>query len=159
MNLHSELGREQLNGVVTMLNVVLAEECLLYSKTRNCYWNLCGAPSPPVRALLEQQYDQLSDIIDHVSDCLRGKGAQAMGTMSEFLQYARLGQHLGEGPPPTRVIAHLLDDHEAITRSLEGDRAVCAEEFKDAGTCDFLSGLMAEHERMARTLRSHLKNS
>ena len=82
-----------------------------------------------------------------------------MDTMSEFLQYARLAEHSGEGPPPARMIAHLLDDHEAITRALEGDRAVCAEEFKDAGTCNFLSGLMEEHERMARTLRSHLRNS
>ena len=82
-----------------------------------------------------------------------------MDTMSEFLQYARLGEQPGEGPPPARMIAHLLDDHEAITRALEGDRAVCAEEFKDAGTCDFLSRLAGEHERMARTLRTELENS
>jgi starvation-inducible DNA-binding protein len=159
MNLHPELGREQPDSVVTMLNVVLAEECLLYSKTRNCYWNFCGAPPPPVRELLGQQYDRLSDIIDHVTDCLRDKGAEAMGTMSEFLQYARIEERPGEGPPPARMIAHLLNDHEAITRALEGDRAVCAEEFKDAGTCEFLGGLVAEHERMARTLRAQLENS
>ena len=159
MKLHPEHGKEQLDGVVTMLNLVLAEECLLYSKTRNCYWNFCGAPSPRVRDVLGQQYDRLSDIIDHVTDRLRGKGAQAIGTMSEFLQYARLGEHPGEGPAPARMVAHLLDDHEAITRALQGDRAVCDEEFKDAGTSDFLTGLMAEHERMARTLRSHLENS
>jgi len=159
MNLHPEHAKEELDGVVTMLNLVLAEECLLYSKTRNCYWNSCGAPTPPVRELLGQQYDRLSDIIDHVTDRLRSKGAQALGTLSEFVQYARLGERPGEGPTPARMIAHLLDDQEAISRALRGDLAVCAEEFKDAGTCEFLSGLVAEHERMARTLRAQLQNS
>jgi starvation-inducible DNA-binding protein len=32
-----------------------------------------------------------------------------------------------------------------------------ANEFKDAGTSDFITGLMEVHEKMAWMLRSHLK--
>jgi starvation-inducible DNA-binding protein len=82
-----------------------------------------------------------------------------MGTMSEFLQYARLKEHPGKRPPGARMVAHLLDDHEAIARTLRGDLEVCAEEFNDTVTSSFLNGLLEQHESMARILRAYLENS
>lgn len=159
MKPHPGPNQEQYKGVVTLLNLLLADECLLYSKTRNCHWNDAGSEIRPLRELSGQQYDSLSDIIEKVADRVRSLGAQAMGTMSEFLQYARLREHPGKRPPAARMVARLLDDHEAIVRTLRGDLAVCAEEFNDAGTSDFLTGLLKQHESMARTLRAHLENS
>jgi len=152
-------NKGQLKGVVTLLNLVLADECLLYAKTRNCHWNAAGSGIQPLHALFEQQYDKLSDIIDQVAGRGRSFGAQTMGTMSEFLQYARVKEHPGKRPPAARMVARLLDDHEAIVRTLRGDRAVCAEEFDDAGTSAFLTGLLKQHENMARMLRAQLGNS
>lgn len=159
MKPHLGLNQEQLKGVVTLLNLLLADECLLYSKTRNCHWNATGSEIRPLRELFEQQYDKLSDIIDKVAERGLSFGAQAMDTMSEFLQYARLRDHPGKRPPAARMVAHLLDDHEAIVRTLQGDLAVCAEEFNDAGTSGLLTGVMEQHENMARTLRVQLENS
>ena len=159
MNPNPGLNKEQLNGVVTILNLVLADECLLYTKTRNCHWNVTGPQFQQLHELFERQYDELSEIIDRVAERIRVLGAQAMGTMSEFLQYARLKEHPGKRPPASRMVARLLDDHEAIVRTLRGDLAVCAEEFNDAGTSGFLTGLLERHEKMARTLRAHLENS
>jgi starvation-inducible DNA-binding protein len=152
-------AREQLDGVVTMLNLVLAEECLLYSKTRNCYWDATQPEARSLRDLFEQQYDREADIIDNLTGRIRVLGAQSMGTMSEFLQYARLKEHPGQHPPAARMIAHLLDDHEALMRTLKGDLAACQEGFKDAETGDFLNWLVEEHESMARTLRAQLNNT
>jgi starvation-inducible DNA-binding protein len=159
MKPHLGLNKEHLNGVVTILNLVLADECLLYTKTRNCHWNVTGPQFQQLHELFEQQYDELSDIIDKVAERVRALGAQAMGTMSEFLQYARLKEHPGKRPPAARMIAHLLDDHEALLRTLKGDLAVCAEEFKDVDTGKLLNDLMARHENMAQTLRAQLENS
>ena len=159
MRPHPALNKHPLNGVGTLLNLLLADECLLYSKTRNCHGNAAGSEIRPLRELFEQQYDRLSDIIDKVADRGLSFGAQAMGTMSEFLQYARLKEHPGKRPPASRMMAHLLDDHEDMVRTLRGDRAVCAQEFNDAETSDFLTGLQQQHENMARTLRAHLENS
>jgi len=159
MKAHSDPGEKQVNSVVTMLNLVLADECLLYSKTRNCDWSLAGSETRPLHDLFEQQYDRLADIIESLTERVRTLGAQAMGTMSEFLQYARLREHLGKRAPAVRMIAHLLDDHEALLRTLKGDLAVCAEEFEDVDTGKLLNDLMARHENMARTLRAQLENS
>jgi len=159
MKPHPGLNTEQLSGVVTILNLVLADECLLYTKTRNCHWNVTGPQFRQLHELFERQYDELSDVIDQVAERIRALDAQAMGTMSEFLQYARLKEHPGKRPPAQRMLAHLLDDHEAVVRTLRGDLAVCAEEFSDAGTAGFLTGLVERHEKMARVLRAHRENS
>jgi starvation-inducible DNA-binding protein len=159
MKVHSDFGKEQIDSVVTMLNLVLADECLLYSKTRNCDWTVTNPETRSLHDLFGQQYDRLADIIDSLTERIRTLGAQAMGTMSEFLQYARLKEHSGKRASAARMIAHLLDNHEALLLTLKGDLAVCAAEFKDVDTGRLLNDLMAQHESMARTLRAQLENS
>jgi starvation-inducible DNA-binding protein len=159
MKAHSDAGEDQVNSIVTMLNLVLADECLLYSKTRNCDWTVNGPETGALHELFEQQYDRLADIIDCLTERIRTLGAQAIGTMSEFLQYARLKEPQGARAHAARMIAHLLDDHESLLRTLKGDLAVCAEEFKDMDTGKLLNDLMARHENMARTLRAQLEHS
>ena len=53
--------------------------------------------------------------------------------------------------------ANLLADHESVIRQLRKDSEVCAEQHKDMGTSDFLTGLMEKHEKMAWMLRAFLK--
>ena len=55
------------------------------------------------------------------------------------------------------MVKSLLDDHEAIIRALREDLEVCATQHKDAGTADFLTGIMEQHEKMAWMLRAALK--
>jgi starvation-inducible DNA-binding protein len=54
------------------------------------------------------------------------------------------------------MIASLLSDHEAVIRSLRADLEACTAKFGDAGTSDFLTGLMEQHEKMAWMLRALL---
>jgi len=46
--------------------------------------------------------------------------------------------------------------HEAIVRCLREDIETCASKHKDAGTSDFLTGLMEQHEKTAWMLRATL---
>ena len=54
------------------------------------------------------------------------------------------------------MIANLLADHEAVIRALRQDLQTCADKYSDAGTNDFLTGLMEKHEAMAWMLRACL---
>ena len=158
MKPHIGLPRNKITGVVTILNLVLADECLLYTKTRNCHWNVTGPTFQQLHELFEQQYDQLSEIIDEIAERVRMLGGQAMGTMGEFLQHTRLKEQPGKHPPSAaRMIGQLLEDHEVIIRTLRGDLEACQMEYGDAGTADFLTGIMERHEKMAWMLRSHLE--
>jgi starvation-inducible DNA-binding protein len=53
----------------------------------------------------------------------------------------------------------LLAGHEAVIRQLRADVVACGEKFGDAGTTDFLTGLMEQHEKMAWMLRAVLEGN
>jgi starvation-inducible DNA-binding protein len=152
------LTDEQLAGVTNILNALLSDEYLLYTKTRNYHWNVAGPQFNDLHKFFEAQYDELNDIVDEVAERARALGGRPCSTMTEFLQKTRLKEQPGEYPAARNMLANLLADHEAIARSLRDDLDTCATKFHDAGTSDFLTGLLEQHEKMAWMLRAFLQN-
>jgi starvation-inducible DNA-binding protein len=157
MNVHIGLSDEQRQGAVAILNTVLSDEYLLYTKTRNYHWNVVGPRFHDLHKFFEAQYNELNDIIDDVAERARSLGGKALGTMTEFLKHGRLEEQPGYCPDDRGMIAELLADHEAIIRHLRADLETCAEQYHDIGTNDFLTGLMEKHEKMAWMLRAFLE--
>ena len=54
------------------------------------------------------------------------------------------------------MIKELLKDHETIIIQLRKDVDDCSEKYGDAGTADFITGLMEQHETTAWILRRYL---
>jgi starvation-inducible DNA-binding protein len=152
-----DLSDEQREGVVKILNLVLSDEYLLYTKTRNYHWNVTGPQFNDLHKFFEEQYSELNEIVDEVAERARSLGGWAFGTLTEFSQHARLTEHPGQYPKAREMIAKLLADHEANIRQLRTDLETCAERYHDMGTNDFLTGLMEKHEKMAWMLRAFLE--
>jgi starvation-inducible DNA-binding protein len=53
-------------------------------------------------------------------------------------------------------LVELLKDHESVIVMLRKNVDEAADKIKDAGTADFLTGLMEQHETIAWTLRRYL---
>jgi starvation-inducible DNA-binding protein len=151
------LSEEQCGGVAKILNTLLSDEYLLYTKTRNYHWNVLGPQFNDLHKFFEEQYTELTEIVDDTAERARALGAWALGTLTEFSQQARLSEHPGQYPRAREMIANLLADHEAIIRQLRTDLETCAEKYHDMGTSDFLTGLMEKHEKMAWMLRAFLQ--
>lgn len=143
-------------GVVQILNTLLADEYLLYTKTRNYHWNVVGPQFNDLHKFFEEQYNELNDIVDDVAERARTLGGNAFGTLTEFLQHTRLKEHPGQYPTAQEMISNLLTDHETVIRNLRIDLKTCADTYQDVGTNDFLTGLMEKHEKMAWMLRAFL---
>jgi starvation-inducible DNA-binding protein len=156
VNANIGLTEEQCEGVVLMLTTLLADEYLLYTKTRNYHWNVVGPQFNDLHKFLETQYEELEDIVDDVAERIRALGGKAIGTLAEFLKHTRLKESPGEYPQASEMLAHLQADHEATIRQLRVDLETCADRYHDMGTNDFLTGLMERHEKMAWMLRSFL---
>jgi starvation-inducible DNA-binding protein len=157
MSLNIGLADEQREGVVAMLNTLLADEYLLYTKTRNYHWNVVGPQFNDLHKFFEAQYNDLSEIVDDVAERARSVGGNALGTMAEFIKHSRLKEQAGHYPEARGMIANLLADHETIIQRLRVDLETCSEIYHDAGTNDFLTGLMERHEKMAWMLRAFLE--
>src|SRR5690606_29750690 len=68
-------------AVIGILNVVLADEFVLYTKTRRCHWNVVGPNFSELHALFQRQYEQLEEIIDDVAERIRALGGTPAGTL------------------------------------------------------------------------------
>jgi starvation-inducible DNA-binding protein len=143
-------------GVIAILNALLADEYLLYTKTRNYHWNVIGPQFNDLHKFFETQYEALDDIVDEVAERARSLGGRAAGTLEEFRKSARLGEEPGVVPAARDMIGALLADHEAVTRTLRADVDTVTNKYNDAGTADFLTGLLEQHEKMAWMLRAFL---
>jgi starvation-inducible DNA-binding protein len=143
-------------GVIAVLTTLLADEYVLYTKTRNYHWNVAGPQFNDLHKFFQTQYEALDDIIDEVAERARTLGGRAAGTLEEFRKQTRLAEDPGVVPAARDMLASLLADHEALTRSLRADVDTVTERFKDLATGDFLTGLLAQHEKMAWMLRAFL---
>jgi len=151
------INQENRDEVVKILNHLLADEYVLYTKTRKFHWNVLGPHFSELHKFFEGQYEQLDEIIDEVAERARALGGVSFGTLAEFGEATRLNEAPGQNPNAPEMIKDLLADHETIIRQLRTDLESCDEKYRDAGTNDFLTGLMEQHEKMAWMLRSYLQ--
>ncbi len=141
-------------GVVKILSTLLADEFVLYTKARNYHWNVVGPRFNDLHKFFEAQYTELEVVIDDVAERIRALGDFAPATIAGFARASRLKEHPGRYPDADTMLANLQEDYEEIIRSLRTDLAACQDKFHDAGTADFLTGLMEQHEKTAWMVRS-----
>ena len=150
-----EISDKNLKFVAALLNNLVADEFVLYTKTRNAHWNIVGPGFMELHKFFQSQYEQLDEIIDGVAERVRSLGHFALGSLKDFTALTRLNEKKYDISNQNEMIKDLLADHETIIRILRKDIVACAEN-KDLGTSDFVCGLMEQHEKMAWMLRSYL---
>jgi starvation-inducible DNA-binding protein len=94
--------------------------------------------------------------VDEVAERARALDVVSAGSLEEFGKLTRLKEQAGRNPDAPGMLAALLADHEAVIRTLRADVETVGD-LGDAGTNDFLTGLMEEHEKFAWMLRSYLR--
>lgn len=151
------LSTEQREGVINLLNRDLSDAYLVLIKTKKYHWDVVGPQFRSLHTLWEEQYTQLTENIDSLAERVRALGGYPVGTAKGFLEYASVQEHAGDVPTAYGMVANLLADHELIIRNLRDHIDQSQDEFHDAGTADFLTGLMEQHEEMAWMLRSFIE--
>jgi starvation-inducible DNA-binding protein len=96
-------------------------------------------------------------MIDDIAERIRTIGHYAQATLAGFLQETHLSEETGEKNTSTGFAKSLLEDHETIIIYLRENIEQHSDDWEDAGTSDFITGLLETHEKMAWMLRAHLK--
>ncbi|PBQ34219.1 DNA starvation/stationary phase protection protein [Sphingobacteriaceae bacterium] len=148
---------ENLIKITNALNTLLADEHILYIKTRNAHWNVEGADFHAMHLFFETQYTQLEEMIDDVAERIRSLGHYAVATLKDYLKLTHLTEKGNGKNTSAGFIKELLEDHETIISHLRANVNVFADKYKDVGTSDFITSLLESHEKMAWMLRAHLK--
>ncbi len=143
--------------VATELNKILSDEFVLYVKTLNFHWNIEGRDFHALHIFLDEQYNQLQTIIDSVAERVRKLGQFAHGSMKEFLSQASIKEEAGDKMVSEKMLAALAEDHDGLIRKMRELIDDFDEKYKDAGSADFITGIMKEHEKMAWMLRASIR--
>lgn len=143
--------------VAEVLSALLADEFLLYLKTRNAHWNVEGADFHAMHTFFEEQYDQLDETMDEVAERMRMLGHYAPATLKAYQQLTHLTEASRAKNDSAGFIKELLNDHESVIEQLRENVNRVANDWKDVGTSDFLTSLLETHEKMAWMLRAHLR--
>ena len=149
------ISEKNLKGITRILTRVLSDAMVLYSKTRKFHWNVKGESFMELHKLFESQYKQLEEAIDEIAERINKLGFPVIGTFKEFMGNAFLKEAPGKYPSKEAMLKELLNDHEGVIKSLRKFIDECDKKYTDAGTADFLTGLMEQHETIAWTLRRY----
>ena len=150
------ISEKDLEESIDILSTILSDEMTLYTKTRKFHWNVSGPSFMELHKLFQAQYTELEATIDEVSERINKLGGKTIGTMKEFIENTRLKESPDKYPKQKEMITELLSDHESIIVHLRKDIEKCTEKNKDAGTTDFLTGIMEQHETTSWILRRYL---
>ena len=67
-NMDIGIEAENRKEVVGILNILLADEYLLFTKTRNYHWNVVGKDFKERHEFFQQQYEKLDGMIDEIAE-------------------------------------------------------------------------------------------
>lgn len=154
----ADLGipESKLKAVALKLNQLLANEYVLYTKTRNSHWNIVGNSFIELHLLFEKQYQELDAMIDEIAERIRSIGHFSEGRLVDFLKLTDLVEQEYSSDQKV-LLTNLLDDHQTLIRQIRKLIDELADKYNDIGSSDFVTGLMKQHEKMAWMLRAHLK--
>jgi len=150
------ISEKNLKNSATILSTMLAGEMALYIKTRKFHWNVTGESFMELHKLFEGQYNQLEESIDEIAERIGKLGHKTIGTMQEFIKLSLIKESPAKYPSSKDMLWELQKDHETLIIQLRKDIEECADKNKDAGTADFLTGLMEQHETTAWIIRRYL---
>ncbi len=156
----TEIGitNDNRKAVAAELSKILADETVLYIKTKNAHWNIEGADFYDKHKFFETQFGQLDELIDNVAERIRSIGHYAPATLKTYLSLTHLTEQKSELNDSQGFIKELLQDHQSIIIILRQHIKSFTNDFHDLGSSDFITGLMETHEKMAWFLSSHLNN-
>lgn len=154
MNTNIGISKEHRQKVTDILAKLLADEFVLYTKTLRAHWNLEGHDFHTKHLFFEEHYNDIKRFTDSVAERIRKVGHYAPGTLKEFLELTHLSEKYEGKNTSHDFTAALLEDHDTIIKYIRENISKVEDDLKDAGTADFLTGIMMEHEEMAWMLRA-----
>ena len=157
MEINIGINEKNRQSVAFELSKILADEFVLFTKTKNAHWNVEGVDFYDKHKFFEEQANQLNDSVDSIAERIRTLGHIAPASLKSYLQLTQLAEPKQSKYDSQPFIKELLSDNETIINHLRKNINIFANDYEDLGTSDFIAGLMQDHEKTTWFLRTLLK--
>ena len=142
--------------VAQALNVVLADEFLLYTKTKNAHLDLDENDLYRKLMLFKGQYEQLEMTMDSIAQHIHSTGYNIPATLDIFLELEHLAEQFQFNHSGVELIHELLEDHESLIIRLQKKAVYFGNELQESGVGRYMMELIAIHQRMRLDLKIYL---
>ena len=136
------------------LRDVLASTFILYTKTLSFHWHVSGPQFSGHHLLFEAHYTALFLAIDVMAERIRSIGHIAPSGCLEMLKYSVIKESEANLDAET-MLGILTGDHFHMSKLIR-EKIKDLEAIGDHTSTDILVSRLAEHEKMAWFLQSHL---
>jgi starvation-inducible DNA-binding protein len=150
------IDKKDLIKVTEILQTILADETVLFQKTKIFHWNVTGSHFLSYHELFDKQAGEITETIDAIAERIRALGERVKATLAESVKSSSLKEQDKLEVLAEDMIKELLKDHEEIIRAIRKNLSKVVKHGDD-GTADFLTSIMEEHEKTTFFLRSHLE--
>jgi len=111
------ISKKNYQEIAKLLNHLLANEYILYTKTWKFHWNVEGKHFGELHAFFDVQRKQLEEFIDEIAERIRALDIKSDGTLTEFIEKSSLVEHPAKNPDDLSMLQLLLKDHEQIIKN------------------------------------------
>jgi len=118
-------------AVANELSKILADETILYLKTKNAHWNIEGEDFFEKYKFFESQIEQLDEVIDSVAERIRSIGHYPPATLQSYLSLTHLTEKVTVQNDSQVLIEQLLETHESIIVILRDKIKLFANDYLD----------------------------
>ncbi|NCC71466.1 DNA starvation/stationary phase protection protein [bacterium] len=146
------IDKSSRDKVSEILNKILSDEYVLYTKIRNFHWNVNGIHFNDLHKFFEEQYESINESIDEIAERIRMLGNFPKASLKDFLENSSI-KEVNKVLKSEEMILELLNDNEYLIREIRQNLEKVSK-LNDAGNEDFLNALMQKHEKIAWFLRS-----
>ncbi|PJB00562.1 MAG: DNA starvation/stationary phase protection protein [Ignavibacteriales bacterium CG_4_9_14_3_um_filter_30_11] len=145
--------------IAERLKPILADQFVLYTKTRNYHWNVIGDMFFTLHIKFEELYNELALDVDETAERIRTYGSNAPGTMSEFLKLSSLKEETaGKYPNQLEMAKNIANDYDLLASRINEIGLKLQKEFGDEITAGKLYSIAERYEKHVWMLKSLFKN-
>jgi len=125
---------------------------LLFQKTWVYHWHVVGPDFKQIHDLFGEQYQEIQEEIDRISEHMRFLGIKPVSSLSRVLEVSGVTE-AKSGISAMEMVRDLLEDHKKLVSMLDS-AAEESENQKSRGTTNLLDDLNEAHGKFIWMLRS-----
>ena len=151
------MNNQKTNEVIEEMNVILADQFILYTKLRNYHWNVTGPYFYPLHATFEQLYDEMALDVDAVAERIRTLGYKAPASLGEYLKLTTLKEDAGINPGYTEMVGNLAGDYMSVSIKLNSTAKKFQDNLNDEVSAGMFYGLVEKYQKHVWMLKAVLE--
>ncbi len=150
-------NNEAVKKVIDEMNVILADQFILYTKLRNYHWNVTGPYFYALHTTFEQLYDEMALGVDAVAERIRTLGFKAPASLKEYLKLATLKEDEGNYPHFTEMVENIANDYKSVGIKLNATAKKFQDELNDEVSAGMFYGLVEKYQKHVWMLKAVLE--